>query len=48
MNACVLRTAELQAEHMDMELYTLCDFRGQLKSSDGDLDVGRVTHRIRH
>ena len=30
---------------MGMESYTLCDFREQLKSDDGDWNVRRVTHR---
>ena len=46
--ACMLRTAELRAERMGMESYTLCDFRGPLKSNDGDLNVGCVTHRIQY
>ena len=47
-DACVLRTAELRAEGMGMKSSTLCDFRGPRKSNDGDLNVGRVTHRIQH
>ena len=43
-----LRAAELRTERMGMESYTLCDFRGQLKSDDGDLDVERVTQRVQH
>ena len=47
-HACVLRAAELRAERMGMESYTLCDFQEQLESDDGDLNVGRVTHGIQH
>ena len=34
---------------MGMESYPLYDFRGQLKSDEGDLEkVGRVTQRVQH
>ena len=43
-----LRAAELRAERMGMESCTLRDFRGQLKSNDSDLNVGRATQRNQH